>query len=335
MNVAGLVVQLAQRGIHRRSASIADRLSGYYMMRVNVIGLQTVAQAFQRAATADGDLTMLASAALQDGMLKDLLLDIETATARLTEAAALAGRAGWTAGEAVSLNNAARTLWMSGQVEAAIERLEQALELNRRSGRTAGEAVTVANLGVAHLELAGDGGPGGPAHLAEAMRLLNEGLVLHRRIDDRRNEADTLRRLAEAHRELGDDRRAAELARQAMRLAVESGDLRFELSARSTLATVLARLGQTREGLDEHRVALDKARQSGNLRLEAETLLDAAETYIRLGRPDDASITVQDALAVAVQIGSRPLVRRALRVRGQLEAESPDPSRVAPAETSP
>jgi DNA-binding SARP family transcriptional activator/DNA-binding XRE family transcriptional regulator len=92
VNVAGLVVQLAQRGIHRRSASIADRLSGYYMMRVNVIGLQTVAQAFQRAATADGDLTMLASAALQDGMLKDLLLDIETATARLTEAAALAGR---------------------------------------------------------------------------------------------------------------------------------------------------------------------------------------------------------------------------------------------------
>jgi DNA-binding SARP family transcriptional activator/tetratricopeptide (TPR) repeat protein/DNA-binding XRE family transcriptional regulator len=323
-NFGGLLVQLVRRGLHRAAASIADRLSGYYMLRVNVAGLQVVAQAFQDAAEADGDPTLRAAAALQDGMLQDLQMDAEAAAARLTESATWAEEAGWTACAGVALNNLARALWMSGRVEEAIGRLGEALELNRRSGRTAGEAVTLANLGSAHLDLARDGGPGSAARLAEAMRLCTEALELHRRIGDTRNEADTLRLLAEAHRDLGDDRRAADLARQAMTLARDAGDLRFELSARSTLATVLVRLGRARESLEEHRTALDQARQSANLRLEAETLLDAADTYARLGRLDDASIAIQDAAAVAAQTSSWVLERRVRRAREQIDVESAD-----------
>ena len=338
-NLAAVLARLVERGFHRVAAAIADRLSGYYMLRVNATGLQAIAQSFQQAAAADGETTLLAAAALQDGMLEDLLMDAEASAARLTESAVLAGRAGWTACAAVALNNLARTHWASGRVEEAIERLGEALALHRDSGRTAGEAVTLANLGSAHLDLARDGGQGAAARLAEAMRLLNEALALHRQIGDRRNEADTLRLLAEAYRDLGDDRRALDLARQATRLARETGDLRFELSARSVTATVLVRLGRVGESLEEHRAALDQARQSGNLRLEAETLLDAADTYARLGRLDEASIAVRDAAAVATQTGMRSLERRARRVREQLDAESaelvsgssPDAAAAAPA----
>jgi DNA-binding SARP family transcriptional activator/tetratricopeptide (TPR) repeat protein/DNA-binding XRE family transcriptional regulator len=323
LNLGTLLVRLVQRGDHRVAAYLADRLGGYFILRFSAAGLRTVAQAFQEAAQAEGDPRLLAAAALQDALLEDFLMNAEASAARLTESASWAGQAGWTAGEAVALNNLARALWAAGRIEEAISRLEAALLLHRSSGRTAGEAVTLANLGTAHQELARDGGPRGAHRLGEAMRLFNEALALHRRIGDTRNEADTLRQLAEAHRELGDEGRAFDLAGEAMRLAGLAGDVRFQVSARSTMATILVRLGRTAQSLAEHRAALEQARQSGNPRLQAETLMDAAETYARLGRADDAAIAIQDAASVAAQTGSWLIGQRVSRVRQRIEAERP------------
>ena len=319
LGLVAMTVLLADTGAARAAVALADRLNGYFFLRADHVHWPTIARTSLQAAAIDGDPTRLAMAWLQCGMASLLAAEQEAASGHYTRSAKAARLAGWVAGEAVALNNLATTLWARGRVGEAVERLAEALALHRLSGRTAGEAVTLANLGAGHLELAReqDCGPD-REQLEEALNLLNQALDLHRRIGDRRNEADTVRLLAEVHRELGDDADALDLARRALSMAVESGDLLHECSAHSTLATMLARTGEPERAFEEHERALEIARAADAVRKTAEALLDLAETHALLGQIDDAALAAGDAQAVAARANSAPLRRRAERVHAQV-----------------
>ena len=314
--LVALTVQLVDTGAVLPALVLAEGLTGYFLIRADRVHWPTIARVSLQAAAVHGGEARLAMAWLQCGMATRTAADQVAASGHFTRSAKAARRAGWTAGEAVALNNLATSLWALGRIDEAVQRFGEALELHRRSGRTAGEAVTLANLGAARLEQAHEAGPGADRELLDqALDLLGQAWELHRGIGDRRNEAATARLLAVAHRELGDDIRALDLARQALSMAVESGDVLQESSAHSTLATLLARTGETERAFAEHGRALEMARGVDAARETAEALMDLADTHTLLGQLDDALLAAGDARTAAARANSVVLRRRTERVR--------------------
>ncbi|HET9169899.1 MAG TPA: tetratricopeptide repeat protein, partial [Actinospica sp.] len=318
-------VQLTETGDVGPAVLLADRLAGYLHLRGDRVPWPTLARVSLQAASQHGGDTQLAMAWIHCGMATRAAADHETSSAHFTRSAEAARRAGWTAGEAVALNNLATTLWAGGHTEQAVTRLGEALVLHRRSGRTTGEAVTLANLGSAHIELARTGPRAlRRTRLDQALGLVNQSWELHRRTGDRRNEAEAMRLLAVVHRELGDDPRALDLAHAALRMVTDAGDLLYESSAHSTLATLLARTGETPRAFAEHERALTIARTANAPRETAEALLDLAETHELVGRRDEAALAAGDARTITARAGLVSLLRRAEHLKGRLTA-APEP----------
>ena len=318
-NLVVLAEWLVGQGSPYLALHVADSLCTYFMVRLDVVDFDVVIVAAQRAATAVADPTALAAVALWQGSMHDARSRFADSARDFASAVELARRSGWTDGEAVALNNLARSRWMAGDVGQSIAGWREALTVNRRSGRAVGEAVTLANLGAAHLQLARFGlGNRADDPVGEAMRLLGQALDLHREIGDRRNEAATLRLIAQAHRERGDQRRALNSARQSLLIAAETGDPRCEIEARGALGTILAGLGDAGPALAEHRSALRQARDVGNLQTEAAALLELADTHALLSQPDDALLALRDAESLAA-LTRTPMLERQIRwMRGQI-----------------
>jgi len=348
-NLVALITHLEQQGNHADTWTLAALLNGYFVMGRATLDWQAVAEAARRAASAAGDLMASAMTELNLGMVHNMRTPQAAAAAHHARAAELARQAGWIDGEAVALNNLARSSWLAARLDETVDCLTRALALHRRSGRKVGEAVTIANLAVAHLERARhrehdrarESGSGAPeaARLdarAEPLRLLHEALELHQAADDRRNEGDTVRILAEAHRDLGDHALALELSEQALAIADRAGDLRFAAAARNTRATVHTRLGDAQAAFDDHAEALRTAAELDDDRLRTQILLDLAESHARLGQPDDALLHLHDVLALAHRSGSRLLERQARRVQDLVHEARPDlvPSVPLPAPVS-
>lgn len=348
-NLVALTTHLEQQGHHADTWTLAALANGYFVMRRSTLDWRVVAEAGRRAAASAGDLVASALTELNLGMVHNMRAPQSSAAAHHARAAELARQAGWIDGEAVALNNLARSFWLAARLDETVDCLTRALALHRRSGRKVGEAVTIANLAVAHLERArhrehdraresGSGAPeaAGLDARAEPLRLLHEALELHQAADDRRNEGDTVRILAEAHRDLGDYALALELSEQAVAIAELSGDLRFAAAARNTRATVQTRLGAAQAAFDDHADALRAAIELDDDRLRTQILLDLAESHARLGQPDDALLRLHDVVALAHRSGSRLLERQARRVQDLVHEARPDlvPSVALPAPVS-
>lgn len=130
----------------------------------------------------------------------------------------------------------------------------------------------------------------------------------------RRNEAETLGVLAEVHRDLGALPLARTLAQRGVRAAEDSQDARARIRTISALATISVHLGQLNAGLAEHERAVRLAQEKQDRHLLAAALLDQADSRVRAGQTDVAFLDVCDALAVARQVGSWLVERRARRV---------------------
>jgi len=309
--LVALVVLLARQGRAEAAVRLSDRLGGYFSMSSNTVDWLVAATAARSAASDDFPIAV-ASAELHLGTLRSVQSRYETAVGHFASCADHARRAGWIAGEAVALNNQASVYWRLGRAAETIDLLTEALDAHRRTGRTAGEAVTLANIAAARLDLARSAEPAGVSEQRhEALRLLSQARDMHQALHDRRNEAETCRRIAEAYRDLGDLEAAAAHAREALALASESGVQRFEVAAHSTLATVLVRLGEAEQGLAQHKQAQDLAGSTGDAAQQADVLMELAESLAWLGRPEEAVLTAQDALAAADRLLLPRLRRRA------------------------
>jgi ATP/maltotriose-dependent transcriptional regulator MalT len=148
---------------------------------------------------------------------------------------------------------------------------------------------------------------------------LERALTLHRTIADRRNESDTTRALAAVVCDLGDVGAALGLAGEALRLARETEDLRFEVTALNTLGNVHAIRGDRRRAEQCHREALQLVRDVHDRYLEAKTLLDWAETNVRLRSLEPVPALVYAARVIIADIGAGLLERQAEAILGVLE----------------
>jgi tetratricopeptide (TPR) repeat protein len=306
-NLVAMAGRLNALGHHRVAWDVAHLTNGYFMLRVDTVTWQSMAEAASVAAYAGCGPAEQAMAELQLGMLLVASGRTERAAEHSARAAELARAAGWIECHAVALNNLARCHWLAGRIDDTIDQLAMALVSHRDSRRRAGEAVTLANLGAAYVERSrgqtddADRRSG----LEHAKLLLDQALTVHRSIGDRRNEAETLRVLAEVYRDLDEQRPALSLAVAALGTARETADTRTEIGALSTLATVQVRLGNTDAGLDYHNRALRLADEKDQQHMRAQALLDQADSFVRLGQPEAAFFAAQDALVIAQRTGSR------------------------------
>ncbi len=116
--------------------------------------------------------------------------------------------------------------------------------------------------------------------------------------------------LAEAHRAVGRGRRAVDLAGRAVRLAHDSGNLRYESDALNTAGTCTASLGRTAAAVTLHQRALALARDSGSRYPEIVALTGLAAAH---PQPDQALSFALRAVALARQTGFHLLEGHALR----------------------
>ena len=135
-----------------RTWLLADVLQGYLRLRVNALDWITVSTAARYAAIGAGNLQAQAAAELGIGSAHYLQSRYPQAAEHYLLSLEQAQRAGWTDGQAVTLNNLALLRTLAGHPEDSIDFFFRALALHRQTGRLAGQAVSLANLGVAHLE---------------------------------------------------------------------------------------------------------------------------------------------------------------------------------------
>jgi len=226
------------------------------------------------------------------------------------QAVALADRAlaeaGLLAGEPrlpVLLRKAGR-LDLLGRTEEEKTAIREAIELGEALGLHA--PLTEARIALGRVCLR--------AVEPEAARaVLKTAVDLAREIGNRALECDALSHLASAYSHLGESEHSVEVARQALALAVESGDMRAEARVRHSLAVILSRLVRfDREGATHAEQALALAHKAGDRRLEANALVTLAVTRGNMGDHRRALTALEQSLLLLEEIGDRPGMARAL-----------------------
>ncbi len=282
-NLLAAVRHTAAEGPHPVAWLIADALRGYYWLRMHTVDWQTVAQAAQAAAEADGDLRY--QQAIRHG----------------TRAATLSEQAGWPKGQSTALGNIGVVQLKLGQLEEAADYITQGLAIDRKTGWRSGEAPKIGNLGLVCLRL---------GQLHQAFDYYTESLALHRQLGSRRGEAVAIGDLGMTLHLLGRIDQALDHLSRAVTLVGEAGDRGVEADLQRALAEVHCDAGRLIQALASAQTALAMARDIGDHQLEAETLTALATVHQRLGQPDQARAHAEQALTLTREASYRLLEGR-------------------------
>jgi tetratricopeptide (TPR) repeat protein len=270
------------------------------------------------AARAAADAKGIASASGNLALVQTELGEFEEAR-RGFDSMRVAGRG---LGDARIEGNALTNLGMLavrvGDPEAAIPLLDSARARYRAADYATGQQNALGQLGTAYAAL-------GRPHLA--LVALDSALALSRRQGVRQDEASNLEAMAEVYHDAGDPQRALELYARAepinreLGLAVEAGaDLRSQ-------AGIQAELGSLDRARELAARALDSHRGSGSRFEELTDLLLLADLDARAGLARESQARLQNARALAVQLG----VRRARAEVALAEASIADRARASAA----
>ncbi len=335
-----------QHGPAPASWLLADRLRGYFWLRMYTVDWLAVGHAALTAATTAGDLRGQAAARLSLGDAHACQSRYAPAIEHYRAALALTRQAGWREGESTVLGSLGGAYRWVGRLPDAVDHQRQALALAREIGRLGGQAVTLGNLGLVYWEAGrlseaadshaealalhrGLGSRYGEAlglvnlgetyhalgRLDDALGALEAGLVMHRNAGDRSAEAETLRILAAVHRDAGRLDEALRLADSATALCAENGDRRHQAESVNTLASVWCRRGDTVRAAVLHERALRLAREADARYPELVALIGLASA---LGPVDQARALAAQAAALAGRAGYRLLEAHALLVLGRV-----------------
>jgi DNA-binding SARP family transcriptional activator len=181
-----------------------------------------------------------------------------------------------------------------------------ALALHTRAGERHGRALVLRSMAMID-EMRGE--------LTRAMRRSTEALEVFREVGDLSSEAHVLNNMAQIELDRGDVDRAAELGRESVRVAEAIGDGASRSVALAThrLGRVLlaqGRFAQAEEALLRMvRIVQDNSDMLGL----AHGLLALGEVRLGAGRPEQARVTLTQALDAANQV-SNPLVEGKIRL---------------------
>ena len=352
-------------------ASLQVALSDQY----NRLGRRDEALAIINAVLADaearGDRLDEAAARFQLGQIRRSLGDVEPAVAQMAQSRALYSALGARRLEAAVTAGEGSVRAEMGQLDQGKALLEAALPLHQAAGNRQGEGLVLGNLGLFHI-FAGEmdeglrkmatarsiarefGDRDGEAHLlgniaavnfqlgrfSEAIRHGEAALALSRALGNRGAEAFQMSNLGAnyAQREMYEEARAAlepaldiaraigdrQLESQVLNqlggvlhtigerergrgMVVEAADIARSLKVLPDLQIALEHLGKLTEDVDDARACLDEAlalaRELGEVRFVAGTLASLGQLSLRAGDPAGAVALLEEALELAREAG--------------------------------
>jgi tetratricopeptide (TPR) repeat protein len=341
-NLVATTEHFASEGPRPVAWLLADTLRGYFWLRRHGADWLTVAGAGLDAARRGDNRLGQAAAHLSLAQAHRFHTAYADAVDHFSTARALAGAAGWLAGEASALGSLGNVYRDQGLLEKSVEQHAMAREVFQRLGERGGEAISLGNLGNVEWErgrlsdalrwyreaLAGYtevgsltgqafmlNGLGNVFHelgrFDEAEEHLGRALAVSRAAENREGEADTLSNLGELRCSTGRPAEAGHLAGDALTIAREVGDRRIEADALTTLGTARQLSGHPAEAEEYHRAALRLATESGYRRGQVRALIHLATAELALGRRTDALTNARRAHDLADRLGYRRLADQA------------------------
>jgi CHAT domain-containing protein/tetratricopeptide (TPR) repeat protein len=257
--------------------------------------LQSAFVSFERAASlaeALGDRRTLSHYTSNAGIALARVGRFEDALDRFLRAFALGTEVGSPRGQARTLNNIGSAYKDLGDLPNALEYYHRALALWRANGMRDGELMTLTNLGGVHSLL---------GEHVQALVFLDEALRL---TPDTASDQHgvLLDNMADVYRALGDQRRAIELAEQALALRREVRDRRGESYGLLILGRAYRDLGDADRAVKLLGDALQIQRSLGDRFLEVETRLAIAITERDRGNLSAALPHAEAAVSVIEEL---------------------------------
>src|SRR5919107_543070 len=182
----------------------------------------------------------------------------------------------------------ARYLWTSGRHAESADEYARAVELIPTSPPSAGLASVLASRAQV-LMLRGD--------LAESRELAEQAIAIAREVGDRGAEAHALNTLGVDIASVGEREQGIAFLRQSLEIELTQGATENVQRTYTNLSDLLDQDGQVEEGLELALEGVRVAREQGMQRGWAAFLLaEAANRCTRLGRLDDATRMIREAL---------------------------------------
>jgi tetratricopeptide (TPR) repeat protein len=141
--------------------------------------------------------------------------------------------------------------------------------------------------------------------VGQAIQLLEQALTIAREIGDRRYEGFWLGRLARAYRDLGQHKRAIELLKQDLSNARDIGDRQAEGAILGNLGIACYAIGQVAQAIEFYGQAVAIAREIGARGYEGNWLGHLGEAYRAVGQVERALKLYEDALTIIRGAGTR------------------------------
>jgi tetratricopeptide (TPR) repeat protein/transcriptional regulator with XRE-family HTH domain len=235
--------------------------------------------------------------------------DFEAATASHADALEIYRELGYLRGEAWTLNSLGILQYGTGDYPAATDSLTRALELQRRAGNRLGEANTTYELGTVRRLT---------ADYAEAVALQRQALALYRDLGYGRGEANVLTELGTVLRLTGDGPAAAAHQQQALELYRRVGDRLGEGVVLDELGELALSSASTSQAGEHFAAALAIAVDMAAPPEQARALAGIGRSQLRAGQPDQAAVSLGQALEIYRRIGSPEAerIRQILRDHG-------------------
>ncbi len=204
---------------------------------------------------------------------------------------------------------------VSGRYEAALRFLEGALKHLRVAGAHRWIADVMDEIGLVHLV------QGGSDSYKLALAHFLKALALRRRSEDRRLVARSLCHISRIHMARGHFQDAHDAATESVQICDAIQDRWGAAKSRTVLGEVYAARGKHPLALSTWEVATDMATEVGDASRRLELIVLRAETYITLGRWEDAAALMVDALDVAREINDPELLSGIYRVQAAISLE--------------
>jgi tetratricopeptide (TPR) repeat protein/TolB-like protein len=194
----------------------------------------------------------------------------------------------------------------------AMELYKESLEVQREVGNQNYEALLLSNIGgISFLQGKYD----------DALTYYQRSLTIRERLGVPGDTADTLHNLAEAYERRGRYDEALDRYLKAIELRRNTGDKRNAALDRYSMGTVFERQGRLGAALASRKEALDTYKELGERgSWLADMLSGYASSLIQVGRGDEALSLLNEATAVARNLGNDVRVAQVLLYRGDRES---------------
>ncbi|MFD9436133.1 BTAD domain-containing putative transcriptional regulator [Streptomyces sp. NPDC060002] len=307
-DIAAAIGHAAEHGPAPYVWWLVDALQDLFHHRRPLSDWMRLATLAREVAARDGDEVGQASMCLSLGSARWRNGDLRGALTEYEEAEELARRAGWTYGEAGSLQGKGVTLKLLGELRRALPCYDRALALYRTLDNVRNVEIMLINTASLNLAL----GRLDAAEEAACAALDLIGDTVHH------NRAMALVNLALVRQKQARFDEAAAALRTCFLVSRDSGSTYTEAVALEALGRVRADAGQDDRALLAYEDALAVSRRVENRNCQVDSLVGVASVKLRAGRAEETAQHLDAAFEIAERTGHRAGLVEVLLARADL-----------------